>query len=101
VIRASAGCKVDIPHRKADSQRMEATLDYAETHFPQLLRKVMGGEEVTLRNGSGPVVRMVPAGPSRLAVRPRVGQVTSAPVRWDDTAFAALDTKGMEELGLL
>jgi len=30
---------------------MEASLDYAQLHFQQLLRRVVGGEEVLLREG--------------------------------------------------
>ena len=79
---------------------METTLDYAEAHFSQLLRLVADGEEVVLCNGTVPVARIVPIPPARGA-RPKVGEVTSAPVRWSAESFAALDEEGIKELGLL
>ena len=80
---------------------MEATLDYAETHFPQLLRKVISGEEVLLRKGSIAVARILPVAAVPPGPRPRVGEITSAPVRWSGDSFAPLDDAGMNELGLL
>ena len=79
---------------------METTLDYAETHFSQLLGVVAKGEEVVLHRGTVPVARIVPI-PSVSTARPRVGVVTSAPVRWSAEAFAPMDEAGMKELGLL
>ncbi len=79
---------------------METTLDYAEMHFSQLLRVVAGGEEVVLHRGTVPVARIVPILPTSGA-RPKVGQVTSAPVRWSAESFAALDDEGMREIGML
>ena len=84
----------------ATLRRLETTLDYAKTHFSQLLRLVAEGEEVVLRNGTVPVARIVPIPPARGA-RPKVGEITSAPVRWAAESFAALDEDGMKELGLL
>ena len=79
---------------------MQTTLDYAEKHFSQLLRIVVDGEEVVLHRGTVPVARIVPI-PAVSAARPRVGEVTSAPVRWSAAAFAPMDEEGMKELGLL
>ena len=71
---------------------MNTTLEYAETHFSQLLRLVAEGEEVLLRNGTVPVARIVPI-PPVCAARPKVGEITSARVRWQvvspDGAFPA------------
>lgn len=80
---------------------MEATLDYAASHFAQLLRTVALGEEVLLREGTKAVARIVPVNESSHSPRPKVGKITSAPVRWSPDAFAALDETGMKELGLL
>ena len=80
---------------------MEATLDYAEAHFPQLMRQVKGGEEIVLREGGTIVAKIVPLPPSFRTVRPKVGETTSAPVKWDVATFAALDEEGMKELNLL
>ena len=79
---------------------MDTALDYAETHFSQLLRLVAEGEEVLLRNGTVPVARIVPI-PPVCAVRPKVGEITSAPVRWSAESFSARDDERMKELGLL
>lgn len=79
---------------------METTLDYAKAHFSQLLRLVAEGEEVVLRNGTVAVARIVPI-PAPRRPRPKVGEITSAPVRWSAESFAALDEEGMKELGLL
>ena len=80
---------------------LEASLDYAETHFPQLLMKVMGGEEVLLRKGAIAVARIVPVTAGEVTKRPQVGEITSAPVDWSKSSFAPLDDAGMEELGLM
>ncbi len=84
----------------SESRRMEATLEYAASHFAQLLHTVSRGEEVLLREGTKAVARIVPV-PMTSTVRPRVGEVTSAPVRWDQNSFAAVDEASMTELGLL
>ena len=80
---------------------MEATLDYAESHFPQLMRQVKGGEEIFLRDGATVVAKIVPLPAPRANTRPKVGEMTSAPVQWNAASFAALDELGMKELGLL
>lgn len=80
---------------------MEATLAYAETHFPQLMRRVKDGEEVLLREGELAVARIIPLPARAATARPKVGQSTSAPVTWSPASFAALDDAGMHELGLL
>ena len=80
---------------------MEATLDYAESHFPQLMRHVKDGEEILLRDGAMAVAKIVPVHAPCTTSRPRVGETTSAPVRWNAASFATLDESGMKELGLL
>ncbi len=80
---------------------MEATLDYAATHFAQLLRCVEQGEEVLLRSGVKAVAKIVPVSHTQATVRPKVGQTTSAPVRWSADSFVAMSEAGMKELGLL
>lgn len=79
---------------------METTLAHAEAHLSELLRMVAQGEEVVLRNGAVRVARIVPIQPV-FGARPKVGEVTSAPVRWTNDCFAPLDEAGMKELGLL
>ena len=80
---------------------METTVQYAETHLAQLLICVGKGEEVILRNGAEAVARIVPFPHPPKHSRPRVGELTSAPVKWDDASFAPLDEAGMKALGLL
>ncbi len=80
---------------------METTVQYAETHFAQLLRCVAQGEEVILRENGDPVARIVPFPTAKRQTRPQVGDITSAPVRWAPDSFTALDDAGLKELGLL
>ena len=80
---------------------MDTTVEYAETHFAQLLRCVERGEEVILRAGPNPVARLVPFPRPEKHRRPQVGEITSAPVRWNRASFAPLDEAGLESLGLL
>jgi antitoxin (DNA-binding transcriptional repressor) of toxin-antitoxin stability system len=78
---------------------METTLEYAGTHFPQLLKLVTGGEEVVLRDGNVAVARIVPVRLATRNSRPKVGEVTSKTVRWTPASFEALDDEGLNELG--
>jgi antitoxin (DNA-binding transcriptional repressor) of toxin-antitoxin stability system len=94
-------CHLDALIPNSENQTMEATLDYAEMHFSQLLQQVALGEEVLLRQGTVAVARIVPVKSSSPLTRPRVGERTSAPVRWNVESFAALDQAGMQELGML
>lgn len=89
-----------LPDSAATPHAVDTTLDYAETHFSQLLRLVANGEELVLRNGTVPVARIVPIPPAR-GTRPQVGEIASAPVRWSEKSFAALDEEGITQLGLL
>ena len=68
--------------------------------FFQLLRFVAEGEESLAAewHSAGGTDRPDPA---RFGLRPKVGEVTSAPVRWSAESFAALDEEGIKELGLL
>lgn len=96
----SGGVALTLRELAASFGGMDATLDYAETHFSQLLRVVAAGEEVVLRRGEVAVAKIVPI-PSTVASRPRVGEVTSGPVRWSAESFAPLGDDGLKELGLL
>ena len=81
---------------------MEATLDYAQLHLQQLLRRVAGGEEVILRQEGRTVAKIIPFdSAAESSRRPRVGEVTSAPVSWSAESFAALDEDGMKAFGML
>lgn len=78
---------------------METTLEYAGSHFPELLKLVASGEEVVLRSGSVAVARIIPLTAAAPCARPQVGQITSERVRWTPESFAPLDEEGMKELG--
>ncbi|MBI4624054.1 MAG: hypothetical protein HY736_12670 [Verrucomicrobia bacterium] len=80
---------------------MEATLAYAETHFPQLVRHVNDGEGILLRDGALAVAKIVPLPAPLATTRPKVGETTSAPVKWNPASFAPLDETGMSEPGML
>ena len=86
---------------RAKFPRMETTRAYAETHFPQLMRRVKDGEEILLRDGVLAVAKIIPVPVLPATTRPKVGETTSAPVKWAPASFAALDEAGMNELGLL
>ena len=77
------------------------TTHEAKTHLSALLQEVCGGAEIEIRRGDEPVALLVPVGAKVRRRRPRVGVVTSAPVRLDADAFAPLDDEGMKALGLL
>jgi antitoxin (DNA-binding transcriptional repressor) of toxin-antitoxin stability system len=65
------------------------------------MRHVKDGEEVLLRDGATAVAKIIPLPAPRATTRPKVGETTSAPVKWNAASFAALDESGMKELGLL
>ena len=66
-----------------------------------MLIRVERGEEVILRNGAEAFARIVPFPHPPKRPRPQVGELTSAPVKWDAASFAALDEAGMKNLGLM
>ncbi len=78
----------------------EVTTHEAKTHLSRLLAEVEAGEEVVILRGQTPIARLVPLEPKDERARPRVGTVTSPPVRWTEDAFAPLADDELREWGL-
>jgi antitoxin (DNA-binding transcriptional repressor) of toxin-antitoxin stability system len=78
---------------------MEATVDYATTHFPQLLEAVAQGEEVIVHRDSVPVARLSPVAPGPRKRRPKLGELPARPIWWSEDCFDALDDEGLKEFG--
>ncbi|MCX6850763.1 MAG: hypothetical protein NTY98_17760 [Verrucomicrobia bacterium] len=95
-----ATCHLDAPISESDNQSMDVTLDYAETHFSQVLHQIAQGEDVLLRQGTVAITRIVPVKSPSPLPRPRVGERNSAPVHWSAESFSSLDEAGMQEFGL-
>ena len=76
-----------------------ATIHQAKTHLSQLIRAVGSGETVIILKGTVPVAKLTAISETP-AQRPRVGTVTSGPVRYDDSTFAQLSPQELEEWGL-
>lgn len=79
---------------------MRTTIHEAKTHLSRLIARVEAGEEIVICRGKVPVARLVGI-PRDEPRRPRVGTITSDPVRWTDDAFAPLDDDALaDEWGL-
>ncbi len=78
----------------------EVTTHEAKTHLSRLLAEVEAGEEIVILRGQTPIARLVTLEPKDERARPRVGTVTSAPVRWTEDAFAPLTDDELREWGL-
>jgi antitoxin (DNA-binding transcriptional repressor) of toxin-antitoxin stability system len=78
---------------------MEITMHKAKTSLSQLVAKVEAGEEVVLFRGKEPVAMLVPFR-KKAGRRPKVGEITSAPVRLKPGCFAPLTEKEMAEWGM-
>jgi prevent-host-death family protein len=75
------------------------TIYEAKTHLSKLLARVAQGEEVVVKKGSIPIARIVPYTdvPRK---RPKVGTVTSRPIRWTADCFQPLSDDEAEAWGL-
>lgn len=72
----------------------------AKTHLSRLLAEVEAGEEVVICRGATPAARLLPLSRKPGRRRPRVGTVTSGPVKSTGDAFAPLSTDELETWGL-
>jgi prevent-host-death family protein len=72
----------------------------AKTHLSRLLAEVEAGEEIVICRGSAPAARLVPLTRKVARRRPRVGTVTSEPVRLQADAFAPLREDELAAWGL-
>jgi prevent-host-death family protein len=78
---------------------MKITMHKAKTHFCQLVARVEAGEEVVVCRGHEPVAMLVPFR-KKAGRRPKVGDITSAPVRVKPGCFAPLTEEEMTEWGM-
>ena len=76
-----------------------ATIHQAKTHLSRLLKDVQGGETVVILNRDVPVAKLTAVEPSEGA-RPKVGTITSAPVKYAEGAFAPLSDDDLQEWDL-
>lgn len=76
-----------------------ATIHQTKTHLSRMLEELRGGESIIILNGSTPVAKLT-AIEAQAVRRPKVGTRTSAPVQYDDDAFAPLTDDQMREWGL-
>ncbi len=76
------------------------TTHQAKSQLSKLLAQVEAGEEVVIRRGDVPVARLAAVRAKGRRTRPRVGAITSAPVRYSDNAFAPLDDEQLKDWGL-
>jgi len=75
------------------------TTHEAKTHLSSLLKKVEKGEEIEVRRGDRPVAKLVPFDGAKSKTRPKVGTITSSPIRYSEDAFAPLTDEEMIRWG--
>jgi prevent-host-death family protein len=75
------------------------TVYQAKTHLSKLLARVEKGEEVVVCRGKAPVARIVPYSEAPRD-RPKVGEITSRPIRYTDDCFAPLSGEEADAWGL-
>ena len=75
------------------------TVYQAKTHFSKLLARVEKGEEIVVCRGKQPVARLVPYARATRR-RPKVGEVTSKPVRWSPDCFEPISADEAASWGL-
>jgi antitoxin (DNA-binding transcriptional repressor) of toxin-antitoxin stability system len=76
------------------------TTHEAKTHLSRLLAEAEAGEEIVIRRGTRQVARLAPLGRTRKATRPKVGTVTSPPIRTKPGVFHPLSDEELKEWGL-
>ncbi|MBY0273824.1 type II toxin-antitoxin system Phd/YefM family antitoxin [Candidatus Binatia bacterium] len=76
------------------------TTHEAKTHLSRLIAEVEAGEEIIIRRGAQAVARIVPLGQTRRATRPKVGTITSPPIRAKRGVFEPLSDDDLKEWGL-
>jgi prevent-host-death family protein len=78
---------------------LEITIHKAKTNLSQLVAKVEAGEEVVVCRGNEPVAMLVPFHKSA-GQRPKVGEITSGPIRTKPGCFASLTEEEMTDWGM-
>jgi antitoxin (DNA-binding transcriptional repressor) of toxin-antitoxin stability system len=72
----------------------------AKTHLARLLAEVEAGEEFVICRGKTPAARLVSTSRKPARRRPKVGTLTSAPVRYTQDAFLPLTDEELKAWGL-
>jgi len=78
---------------------MEVTIHQAKTTLSKLVAQVETGVEVAVCRGHVPVAKLVPYRDS-VSRRPKVGEITSKPVKVTPGCFAPLSDEEMEDWGM-
>jgi antitoxin (DNA-binding transcriptional repressor) of toxin-antitoxin stability system len=76
------------------------TTHEAKTHLSRLIAEAEAGEEVVICRGRRQVARLAPLHRTRKATRPKVGTVTSQPIRTEPGVFEPLSDEELKEWGL-
>ncbi|MFT4588094.1 MAG: prevent-host-death family protein [Candidatus Binatia bacterium] len=75
------------------------TVHEAKTHLSKLLAEVEQGNEITICRGAVPVAQLTGLKTTAPA-RPKVGEITSKPIHYDDDCFASLSDDDLKDWGL-
>ena len=79
----------------------KVTTHQAKTQLSQLIKRAQAGEDIVVYRGEVPMVRLVPVDPiEKPPGRPRVGTITSAPIKLSADAFSPLTDEELSEWGL-
>lgn len=75
------------------------TIHQAKTTLSKLVAKVQAGHEIVVCRGRLPVAKLVPY-QTASSKRPKVGELTSAPIQCQPGCFAPLSDEEMEAWGM-
>lgn len=75
------------------------TVHEAKTTLSKLLAATAQGEEIIVCKGDQPVAKLIPLRPP-VRPRPRVGEITSRPVKYSEDCFAPLSDEDVTLWGL-
>lgn len=78
---------------------IKITIDQAASRFAHWITLIGKGEEVVVVDHEQPVARIIRCEPST-GIRPKVGTLTSAPVRYSEDCFAPLTEEDLKDWGL-
>ena len=78
---------------------IKVSIDQAASRFSHWLTLIAGGEEVVVLDHEQPVARITRCEPVT-GTRPKVGTLTSAPVRYAEDCFAPLTDEELKDWGL-
>ena len=78
---------------------IKITIDQAASRFAHWIALIGKGEEVVVLDHEHPVARITRC-ESTIGIRPKVGTLTSAPVRYAQDCFAPLTDEELKDWGL-